>query len=311
MAPNAVISPVSDPALTVSDLIAATFASVSAVAAAVIEPLMSPPSTDIVPKLVAVTSAMWVNNEVGVMQDVPSLAAQSKAAGALFHTDAVQAFGKLPLVLEGMGAQFVSFSGHKIYAPKGIGALYVRRKPRVRLAALINGGGQERGMRSGTISTPLAVALGEAAAIAKAEMDNDYTKIKKLSDRFIDEIISVPEVYLNGDRKQRYPGCVNLSFACIEGESMIGAIKDLAVSSGSACTSSSLEPSYVLRALGIGDDLAHTSIRFGIGKFTTEDQVEYAIDKIKASINKLRDISPLWEMMQEGIDLKSINWSGH
>jgi cysteine desulfurase len=258
-----------------------------------------------------VVSIMAVNNEIGVIQPLEEIGKVCRDRGVFFHTDAAQAFGKIQIDVEAMNIDLMSISGHKIYAPKGIGALYVRRKPRVRLAALINGGGQERGMRSGTISTPLAVALGEAAAIAKAEMDSDYIKIKKLSDRLIDEIISVPEVYLNGDRKQRYPGCVNLSFACIEGESMIGAIKDLAVSSGSACTSSSLEPSYVLRALGIGDDLAHTSIRFGIGKFTTEDQVEYAIDKIKASINKLRDISPLWEMMQEGIDLKSINWSGH
>ena len=258
-----------------------------------------------------VVSIMAINNEIGVIQPLEEIGKACRDRGVFFHTDAAQAFGKIPIDVEAMNIDLMSISGHKIYAPKGIGALYVRRKPRVRLAALINGGGQERGMRSGTISTPLAVALGEAAVIAKAEMDSDYTKIKKLSDRLIDEITSVPEVYLNGDRKQRYPGCVNLSFACIEGESMIGAIKDLAVSSGSACTSSSLEPSYVLRALGIGDDLAHTSIRFGIGKFTTEDQVEYAIDKIKASINKLREISPLWEMMQEGIDLKSISWSGH
>ena len=205
----------------------------------------------------------------------------------------------------------MSISGHKIYGPKGIGAIYVRRKPRVRLKPIISGGGQERGFRSGTLATPLVVGLGKAAEIAKNDMEKDFAHIKKLSDKFFNEIGTIDKVYLNGDKIHRYAGNINFSFSGIEGESMIMALKDLAVSSGSACTSSSLEPSYVLHSIGVEDDLAHTSIRFGIGRFTTEAEIDYAINLIKEKIDKLRALSPIWDMMQEGIDLKSINWSGH
>lgn len=205
----------------------------------------------------------------------------------------------------------MSISSHKMYGPMGVGALYVGRSPRVRIKAMIDGGGQERGMRSGTLPTPLIVGFGAAAEIASNEMAADMERIKKYSDYFIDSLVSIPHVYLNGDREARYPGNINLSFSCIEGESMIGAIKNIAVSSGSACTSASLEPSYVLRALGLDEDLAHTSIRFGIGRFTTQEEIDYAIGSLKKAIARLRDLSPLWDMLQEGIDLKSVNWSGH
>jgi cysteine desulfurase len=211
-----------------------------------------------------------------------------------------------------MNIDLLSISGHKIYGPKGIGALFIRRKPRVRLEPLINGGGQERGFRSGTLPTPLVVGLGEAAKIASIEMQKDYEHVTKLADKFLNEIHDkIPDIFLNGDREQRYPGCINLSFAYIEGESMIMAIKALAVSSGSACTSSSLEPSYVLRGLGVDEELAHTSIRFGIGRFTTEKEIDFAIQLVASKIDKLRSMSPLWEMVQEGIDLKSIKWATH
>ncbi|MDJ1305590.1 MAG: IscS subfamily cysteine desulfurase [Candidatus Midichloria sp.] len=256
-------------------------------------------------------SIMAINNEIGVIQPISEIGKICRSHGAFFHTDAAQAFGKIPLDVEVMNIDLMSISGHKIYGPKGIGALYIRRKPRVRLTAMINGGGQERGMRSGTLPTPLIVGMGEAAVIAKQDMENDYKKISSLSEKFINEVTKIPEVYLNGDRNIRYPGCINLSFSCIEGESMIGAIKDLAVSSGSACTSASLEPSYVLRALGVDEEMAHTSIRFGIGRFTTEEEINYAVKCITKSVERLRELSPLWEMMQEGINLKTVNWSGH
>ncbi|CAG7589427.1 MAG: IscS subfamily cysteine desulfurase [Candidatus Midichloria sp.] len=256
-------------------------------------------------------SIMAINNEIGVIQPISEIGKICRSHGAFFHTDAAQAFGKISLDVEVMNIDLMSISGHKIYAPKGIGALYIRRKPRVRLTAMINGGGQERGMRSGTLPTPLIVGIGEAAVIAKQDMENDYKKISYLSEKFINEVTKIPEVYLNGDRNIRYPGCINLSFSCIEGESMIGAIKDLAVSSGSACTSASLEPSYVLRALGVDEEMAHTSIRFGIGRFTTEEEIDYAVKCITKSVDRLRELSPLWEMMQEGINLKTVNWSGH
>lgn len=258
-----------------------------------------------------IVSIMAVNNEIGVIQPLKEIGAICRKKGAFFHTDAAQAFGKIPLDVNEMNIDLMSISGHKIYGPKGIGAIFVRRKPRVRIKPLFSGGGQERGIRSGTLATPLAVGLGEAAKIAKAEMAKDHAHIKKLSERLAKEIESLTHVYLNGDREQRYIGNLNYSFAGIEGESMIMAIKDLAVSSGSACTSSSLEPSYVLHALGVDDELAHTSIRFGIGRFTTEEEVDYAINLIKTKVDKLRALSPLWEMMQEGIDLKSIEWKGH
>jgi cysteine desulfurase len=206
----------------------------------------------------------------------------------------------------------MSISGHKIYAPKGIGALYVRRRPRVRLESLFSGGGQERGMRSGTLPTPLVVGLGEAARIAALEMQEEDARIRYLSQKFLKAVMDdVPDVFLNGDRDQRIPGCINLSFAYIEGESMIMAIKNLACSSGSACTSASLEPSYVLRSIGVGEELAHTSIRFGIGRFTTEAEIDEAIRIVTGSIEKLRAMSPLWEMVQEGVDLSKIEWAAH
>ncbi len=260
----------------------------------------------------ALVSVMAVNNEIAVIQPLKAIGAICRKHGVLFHTDAAQAYGKIPLDVEEMQIDLMSISGHKIYGPKGIGALYVRRKPRVRLVPLINGGGQERGMRSGTLPAPLVVGLGEAARIAKAEMAMDHEKIKYLSNKLYNAIVAeVPDVFLNGDKEQRIPGNLNLSFAYIEGESMIMAIKDLAVSSGSACTSASLEPSYVLRALGVDEELAHTSIRFGIGRFTTEEEIDFAIRVITENIKKLRDMSPLWEMVQEGVDLKSIQWAGH
>lgn len=257
-------------------------------------------------------SIMAINNEIGVIQPLEDIGRICRSKNVFFHTDIAQAFGKIPIDVEKCNIDLASISGHKIYAPKGIGALYVRKRPRIRLTPLINGGGQERGMRSGTLSPALCVALGKAAEIAQNEMDKDFKHVKYLSDLFWNDLKSnVPDIYLNGDAKRRYPGNLNISFAYIEGESMILAIKDLALSSGSACTSSSLEPSYVLKALGVDEELAHTSLRIGFGRFTTEKQVRYALELIKSSIKKLRDLSPLWEMVQEGIDLKQIKWSSH
>lgn len=260
----------------------------------------------------SIVSVMAINNEVGVIQPIKEIGQICKKHGVFFHTDAAQAFGKIPLDVNNMNIDLMSISAHKIYGPKGIGALYVRRKPRVRIEPLINGGGQERGLRSGTVPTPLVVGFGKAAEIAGASMEADYKKIKALADKFCSKIIdSIPDVYLNGHKDFRWPGCINISFAYIEGESLILAIKELAVSSGSACTSASLEPSYVLRALGVEEELAHTSIRFGIGRFTTEEELDYVVEIIQKAVTKLRDMSPLWEMAQEGIDLKSIKWSDH
>lgn len=261
----------------------------------------------------AIVSVMAVNNEIGVIQPLKEIGAICREKGAFFHTDAAQGYGKIPLNVDEMNIDLMSISGHKIYGPKGVGALYVRRKnPRVRLQAIIDGGGQERGMRSGTLATPLVAGLGAAAEIAGKEMESENKRLTKLAEHFKSEIRkAIPHVFLNGDEKQRIPGNINFSFAYIEGESMIMAIKDLAVSSGSACTSASLEPSYVLRALGLEDEMAHTSIRFGFGRFTTDDEVEFAIETVKKHVKKLRDMSPLWDMVQEGIDLKTIQWSGH
>ncbi len=256
-------------------------------------------------------SVMAVNNEIGVIQPIKEIGALCRKKGAFFHTDAAQAFGKIPLNVDEMNIDLMSISGHKIYGPKGIGALYLRRKPRVRIKSLFSGGGQERGIRSGTNPTALIVGLGLAAEIAKNEMAKDTAHIKKLSDKFYAAVNKLTHVYLNGDHQKRFLGNLNFSFAGIEGESMIMAIKDLAVSSGSACTSSSLEPSYVLHSLGVEDELAHTSIRFGIGRFTTEEEIDFAIKTINEKVDKLRALSPLWEMMQEGIDIKSINWKSH
>lgn len=257
-------------------------------------------------------SIMAVNNELGVIQPLAEIGKITREHGVFFHTDAAQAFGKIPLDVEAMNIDLMSISGHKIYAPKGIGALFVRRRPRIRLESLFSGGGQERGMRSGTLPTPLVVGLGVAAEIAGAEMQEENARLRRLSNKFLKAVMDdVPDVFLNGDREQRIPGCINLSFAYIEGESMIMAIKNLAVSSGSACTSASLEPSYVLRAIGVGEELAHTSIRFGIGRFTTEAEIDEAIRIVTGAIDKLRAMSPLWEMVQEGVDLNKIEWAAH
>jgi cysteine desulfurase len=256
-------------------------------------------------------SVMAVNNEIGVIQPIKEIGKICRERGVFFHTDAAQAFGKIPLDVKDMNIDLMSISGHKIYGPMGIGALFVGRNPRVRLNAIIHGGGQERGMRSGTLPMPLVVGLGAAASIAKKEMTSDYNRMQEHFDYFVNKMLKIPHVYLNGDRIQRYPGNINLSFSCIEGESMIGAIKNIAVSSGSACTSASLEPSYVLRALGVDEELAHTSIRFGIGRFTTKEELDFAIENVIKAIDRLRELSPLWEMLQEGVDLKSINWAEH
>ena len=260
----------------------------------------------------AIVSIMSVNNEIGVIQPIKEIGAICRERKVFFHTDAAQAVGKIPLDVEDMNIDLMSISGHKIYGPMGIGALFVRRRPRVRLQALIHGGGQERGMRSGTLPTPLCVGLGEACAIAEREMSAETERLYKLRQRFHEGITKhLSEIYLNGDFEQRIPGNLNYSFAYVEGEGLMMGIKELAVSSGSACTSASLEPSYVLRALGVEDDLAHTSLRIGFGRFTTEEEVDYAINKITTEVERLRQMSPLWEMAQEGIDIKSIKWAEH
>lgn len=260
----------------------------------------------------ALVSVMAVNNEIGVIQPLAEIGRICREKGVFFHTDAAQAVGKMPLDVNAMNIDMMSISGHKIYGPKGIGALYVRRRPRVRLTALITGGGQERGMRSGTLATPLCVGLGEACAIAQAEMGAETERLRMLRDRLYNGIMErLPEVYLNGDLEQRIPGNLNLSFAYVEGEGLMMGIKDLAVSSGSACTSASLEPSYVLRALGVDIEMAHTSLRLGIGRFTTEAEIDYAVNHIVEAVSRLREMSPLWEMAQAGVDLKSIAWAEH
>jgi len=257
-----------------------------------------------------VVSIMAVNNEIGVIQPLAEIGKICREKGAFFHTDAAQAAGKIPLDVEAMNIDLMSISGHKIYGPKGIGALYVRRKPRVRLAAMIHGGGQERGFRSGTLPTPLCVGLGEACAMK--EMDSEAKRLKKLQDRMLKALqAKLPEIYVNGDLEHRIPGNLNISFAYVEGESLMMGIKGLSVSSGSACTSASLEPSYVLRALGVDEELAHTSLRIGLGRFTTEQEVDRAVEELVHHVNKLRAMSPLWEMAQEGIDIKSIEWAAH
>ncbi len=259
----------------------------------------------------SLVSVMAINNEIGVIQPLKEIGQLCRKFGVFFHSDCAQAFGKIALDVNDLNLDLMSISGHKIYAPKGIGAIFVRRKPRVRIKPLFSGGGQERGIRCGTVPTSLALGLGLASEIAKNEMTKDHQHIKKLSDKFLKEILKLSHIYLNGDEVKRYCGNLNLSFAGIEGESLIMAIKDLGVSSGSACTSASLEPSYVLHALGVDEDLAHTSIRFGIGRFTTEEEIDYAINLINQKVNRLREMSPLWEMIQEGIDLKSIKWKTH
>ncbi|KAH8921820.1 cysteine desulfurase [Atractiella rhizophila] len=254
-------------------------------------------------------SIMTVNNEIGVIQPLDQIGEIIKRhKGVYFHTDAAQAVGKIPLDVNKSQIDLMSISGHKLYGPKGIGACYVRRRPRVRLEPIISGGGQERGLRSGTVPAPLVVGFGEACRIAKLEMERDRQHVERLSKRLIDGVMSrCTHIVRNGD-VNGYPGCVNLSFNYIEGESLLMALKDIALSSGSACTSASLEPSYVLRALGAEEDAAHSSIRFGIGRFTTEQEIDFVVEKLVKVVEKLRDLSPLWEMVQEGIDLKTINW---
>jgi cysteine desulfurase len=258
-------------------------------------------------------SVMFANNEIGTVQPIADIGKLCKARGVLFHTDAVQAVGKLPIDVEAMGIDLLSLSGHKMYGPKGIGALYVRKKnPRVRLVSQIDGGGHERGMRSGTLPVPLAVALGKAAELCRLEMSDEAKRTFALRERLRTGIQDrLPETYLNGHPTDRLPGNLNLSFAYVEGEGLMMGIKDVAVSSGSACTSASLEPSYVLRALGVGDELAHSSIRFGVGRFTTAAEVDYTADLVVREVSRLREMSPLYEMAQQGIDLKSIEWAAH
>ena len=257
-------------------------------------------------------SIMAVNNEIGVIQPLAEIGKICREKKAFFHTDAAQAAGKIPLDVEAMNIDLMSISGHKIYGPKGIGALYVRRKPRIRLVPLIVGGGQERGFRSGTLPTPLCVGLGEAAEIAMKEMDAESKRLAKLQARMLKGLnAKLTDIHVNGDLEHRIPGNLNIGFAYVEGESLMMGIKGLSVSSGSACTSASLEPSYVLRALGVEEDMAHTSLRIGLGRFTTEHEVDTAVDELVHHVNKLRAMSPLWEMAQEGIDIKSIEWAAH
>ncbi|CAD7080002.1 unnamed protein product [Hermetia illucens] len=260
----------------------------------------------------SLVSIMTVNNEIGVKQPIADIGAICRAKKVFFHTDAAQAIGKIPINVNTMNIDLMSISGHKIYGPKGVGALYVRRRPRVRLEPIQSGGGQERGLRSGTVPAPLAVGIGEACEIAQREMAYDHKWMEFLSNRLLDKIMTaLPQVIRNGDANQTYPGCVNLSFAYVEGESLLMALKDVALSSGSACTSASLEPSYVLRAIGTDEDLAHSSIRFGMGRFTTAEEVDYTAEKCIKHVERLREMSPLWEMIQEGIDIKTIQWSQH
>jgi len=256
-------------------------------------------------------SIMHANNEIGVISDIAEIGEMTRAHKVLFHVDAAQTAGKVPIDLQTLKVDLMSFSAHKIYGPKGIGALYVRRKPRVRLEAQIHGGGHERGMRSGTLPTHQIVGMGEAFRIAKQEMEAENERTLKLRDRLWNGLKDIEELYVNGDIEHRLPGNLNLSFNYVEGESLIMALKDLAVSSGSACTSASLEPSYVLRALGRNDELAHSSIRFTIGRFTTEEDIDYAIPLIRSKIEKLRELSPLWDMYKEGIDLNTVQWDAH
>ena len=256
-------------------------------------------------------SIMHAHNEIGVVQDIAAIGKLARARGVLFHTDAAQSAGKVPIDVNAMNVDLMSLSAHKVYGPKGIGALYVRRKPRVRLEAQMHGGGHERGMRSGTLATHQIVGMGEAFRLAKLEMAEEAKRLHRLRDRLLKGFQHIEEVYVNGDMERRLPGNLNISFNFVEGESLIMALKDLAVSSGSACTSASLEPSYVLRALGRNDELAHSSIRFTMGRFTTEEDIDYTIKVVNEKIDKLRQLSPLWEMYKEGVDLNKVKWVAH
>ena len=256
-------------------------------------------------------SLMQVNNEIGVITDIAAIGEITRKNGVLFHVDAAQSAGKIEIDLQNMKVDLMSMSGHKMYGPKGIGALYVRRKPRVRLEAQMHGGGHERGMRSGTLATHQIVGMGEAARIAKEDMAEENKRLVALRDRLWAGVSDMEEVYINGNAEQRVPGNINISFAFVEGESLLMSLKDLAVSSGSACTSASLEPSYVLRALGLNDEMAHSSIRFSIGRFTTEEEVDYAVAQIRDAVGKLRELSPLWDMFKDGVDLSKVEWVHH
>jgi cysteine desulfurase len=256
-------------------------------------------------------SIMQLNNEIGVIQDIAEIGEMCRARKIVFHVDAAQSAGKIKIDMQTLKVDLLSISAHKLYGPKGIGALYVRRKPRIRLEAQMHGGGHERGMRSGTLPTHQIVGMGEACRLAKEEMEQDLAHVTAMRDRLWAGISDMEQVFINGDADKRYPGNLNVSFNFVEGESLIMALKDLAVSSGSACTSASLEPSYVLRALGLNDEMAHSSIRFSFGRFTTTEEIDYAIELIKNSIGHLREMSPLWEMFKDGIDLDSIEWAGH
>lgn len=258
-----------------------------------------------------VISVMHVNNEIGVIQDIKAIAKLCRENKIIFHVDAAQSAGKIIVDVQDLDIDLMSLSGHKMYGPKGIGALYVRRKPRTRLVAQMHGGGHERGMRSGTLATHQIVGMGEAARLAKLELGSEAERIRSLRDRLWNGVKGIEETYINGDPDNGVPGIFNISFNFVEGESLIMALKDLAVSSGSACTSASLEPSYVLRALGRNDELAHSSIRFSIGRFTTEEEIDYAIELINSSIGRLREMSPLWEMFKDGVDLNSVEWVAH
>lgn len=260
----------------------------------------------------SLVSIMTVNNEIGVTQPIGEIGSLCRKNKVFFHTDAAQAVGKIPLDVNDLKIDLMSISGHKIYGPKGVGALYIRRRPRVRVEPIQSGGGQERGMRSGTVPHVLAVGLGAACEVALEELEYDHKRVTELSNRLVNGITDgLTHVIRNGDPDHTYPGCVNLSFAFVEGESLLMALKDVALSSGSACTSASLEPSYVLRAIGADEDLAHSSIRFGIGRFTTEEEIDYTVERTVKHVKRLREMSPLWEMVQEGIDLKTIQWSQH
>jgi len=256
-------------------------------------------------------SVMMVNNEIGVIQPIAEIGEILRARGIIFHCDAVQAAGKIPIDLQKLKVDLLTVTAHKVYGPKGIGALYVRRKPRVRIEPQIHGGGHERGLRSGTLPTHQIVGMGEAFRIAKLEMAAESERIRSLRDKLLAGFKDMEEVYVNGDMQRRIPGNLNISFNFVEGESLIMGIKDVAVSSGSACTSASLEPSYVLRALGRSDELAHSSIRFTLGRFTTEEEIDYAVRLLRAKIGKLRELSPLWEMYKEGVDLNTVQWAAH
>ena len=255
---------------------------------------------------------MYGNNEIGVIQDIKAISAIAKKNGILFHTDATQTVGKIPVDVIADGIDLMSFTAHKMYGPKGVGALYVRRKnPRVKVTSQMDGGGHERGMRSGTLNVPGIVGFGKACEIAQNEMSEEAVRLSAMRDRLEKELLTIEEAYVNGNVQHRLPHVANISFKFVEGEGLMMGTKDIAVSSGSACTSASLEPSYVLKSLGLDDELAHSSLRFGLGRFTTDEEIDFAIDHVKTAVNKLRDMSPLWEMFKDGIDLKTIEWAEH